>query len=229
MRNKSKGRRIKKKNQGLSSFTCHEGSSSTTSELREVSADGLWIKHRLREQSDRHRRACTPPCFPKVGIYGASPLLHIPLTLSLQSKISLELDASVSWRSGSRTAGESEASETGERFNNKVQLNAWLILTHDREAPQTRRMARLHAGVPRWGARILNWTGPPGGNGPCEFQSKLKGLRMSWDFVKKVLHERCRDSEQLSGFSTETEYVSPEDTTMLRESQSITRKRPRSS
>lgn len=229
MQNKSKGRRIKKKNQGLSSFTCHEGSSSTTSELREVSADGLWIKHRLREQSDRHRRACTPPCFPKVGIYGASPLLHIPLTLSLQSKISLELDASVCWRSGSRTAGESEASETGERFNNKVQLNAWLILTHDREAPQTRRMARLHAGVPRWGARILNWTGPPGGNGPCEFQSKLKGLRMSWDFVKKVLHERCRDSEQLSGFSTETEHVSPEDTTLLRKSQNIKRKRPRSS
>lgn len=51
--------------------------------------------------------------------------------------------------------------------------------------PQRRRLARLHAGVPGWGAWIQNWMGPQGGNGPCEFQSKLKGLRTSWDFLKE--------------------------------------------
>ncbi len=166
----------------LSSFTCQLKDSST-SKTGEVNADRLWIKHRLTQQSDRHRRVCTPPCFPKVGIYSASLLFSHPLTLPLQSKISLKLDISFSWRSGSRTARESEVRETGELFNNKVHLNAWLILTYDRGALRKEGWPGFMLGSPA-GLLGSELDEPPGSNGPCEFQSKLKGLRMSWDFLR---------------------------------------------
>ena len=47
--------------------------------------------------------------------------------------------------------------------------------------------------------------------------------------MKEVLHERCRDSEQLSEFDTETKHVSPEDTTFFLERKSEHHERERES
>lgn len=109
-------------------MTCQVSKSSSTSKIR-----GEHEQTASKTLTHRAEKGALQPS-PKVGIYSASPSFHFPLTLSLQSKISVKLDISLTWRSGSWTAGESEVSETGKVFANKVHLDAWLILTCDKGA-----------------------------------------------------------------------------------------------